>query len=228
MPVSFCFCFCWRVVCRWEILKYSSVGGPLDILGRKIMCLEDCLLQYKPLNSRDPFGHAHSAPQSFWQLGELPCCPCPLGGCDFLWSPQEWSGAAAGEPPLGENFSSLQRFHWIHISRVWCYSGGLFCLNSNEDHESWLHYKQRLLKLLLIQFNDKQWHFRASESVEHFFFFSIFFSYVCDLWLLTSSYSPWPIPGYQQTSFLGGIFYYWISLSSHQMEGFYCFIWLGT
>lgn len=87
-----------------------------------------------------------------------------------------------GEPPLGENFSSLQRFHWIHISRVWCYSGGLFCLNSNEDHESWLHYKQRLLKLLLIQFNDKQWHFRASESVEHFFFSqsSFHMSVICD------------------------------------------------
>ena len=43
----------WYVGRRY--LKYFSTGGLLDILDGKIMCFEDCLLQYRPLNCNAHF-----------------------------------------------------------------------------------------------------------------------------------------------------------------------------
>ena len=105
--------FGWQMVCRWDIFKYFSVGGPLDIWDRKIRCFEDCFLKYRPHKSHDPFCNAHSVPQWFWQLRVLPCCLCPWGGCDHLFPLEDlW------ETPAGGKLVSLQKFHRIHILRV--------------------------------------------------------------------------------------------------------------
>lgn len=110
---------------------------------------------------------------------------------------------SGGDSTWGKSFSfEISLSPQFESHTVW---GVFFCLDSNEIHEFWLRSKQSLLNLLLTQFNDEQWHFNASKSVELFFFLSIFFSYVCDLWRLALPCSPLPISGHEQMSLLESV-----------------------
>ena len=92
----------WYVGGRY--LKYFSTGGLLDTLDGKIMCFEDCLLQYRPFNSHAPV---------FWHLSEVlttqnpPPFPVPPRGMVLALGSRgdsTWGKNIFSEIPLSPHF----------------------------------------------------------------------------------------------------------------------------